>query len=200
MNLDGSDQKVFARGLRNTVFFTWSLVDGRMWGTDNGRDLLGDDLPPDEINIIEEGGNYGWPNCYGKNVHDTDFDKNTYIRNPCMDPFEKASQIDLPAHSAPLGLAFVPEEGWPEEYWYNLIVAFHGSWNRSVPTGYKLVRIKLDARGNYLGQEDFVTDWLPQGNSAASGRPAGVLALPGGILYVSDDKGGFIYRIRYERP
>src|SRR3989338_5126641 len=113
MKKDGTDFKEFARGLRNAVFFTWSYVDGKMWATEMGRDLLGDDIPPDEINIIEEGKNYGWPICYGKSVHDTQFDKNTYIRDPCSDA--EPSFLDLPAHSAPLGLAFIPEEGWPED-------------------------------------------------------------------------------------
>lgn len=196
MNRDGSNLKEFAKGLRNTVFFTWSYVDGRMWGTDMGRDLLGDDIPPDEINILEEGKNYGWPICYGKNIHDTNFDKNTYIRNPCMEPFETPSHIDLQAHSAPLGLAFVPEEGWPEEYWYNLFVAFHGSWNRSEPTGYSIARIKLDAKGNYLGGEDFISGWLTEGDKAL-GRPVDIMIQPGGTMYISDDRAGVIYQVRY---
>jgi len=196
MNRDGSDFKEYARGLRNTVFFTWSYIDGRMFGTDMGRDLLGDGLPPDEINIIEEGQNYGWPICYGKNIHDTDFDKNIYIRNPCVEPFERESFIDLQAHVAPLGLAFVPEEGWPEEYWYNLLVAYHGSWNRSEPVGYKIARIKLDDKGNYIGEDDFISGWLTDDNKAL-GRPVDILAMPGGIMYVSDDKAGVIYKIIY---
>ncbi len=193
MNKDGADFKQFAKGLRNTVFFTWSYVDGKMWGTEMGRDLLGDNIPPDEINVLSEGGNYGWPNCYGNNIHDDIFDKNIYIRNPCMEPFETPAKVDLQAHSAPLGLAFVPEEGWPEEYWYDLIVAFHGSWNRTTPTGYKLVRIKLDSKGNYQGTEDFLIGWI-DGNSAL-GRPVDVLIQPGGTMYVSDDKAGVIYKI-----
>lgn len=198
MKKDGSDFKEYARGLRNTVFFTWSYIDGRMWGTDMGRDLLGDDLPPDEINIIEEGKNYGWPTCYGKNIHDTDFDKNIYIRNPCQEPFEKESYIDLQAHVAPLGLGFVPEEGWPEDYWYDLLVAYHGSWNRSEPVGYKIARIKLDESGNFLGEEDFISGWLTE-KSEALGRPVDILVQPGGIVYVSDDKAGVIYKINYNK-
>ncbi len=200
MNKDGSDFKLFAKGLRNTVFFTWSYVDGRMWGNDMGRDLLGDNLPPDEINIIQEGKNYGWPICYGKNIHDTDFDHNTYIRNPCMEPFEEPSHIDLQAHSAPLGLAFVPEDppagGWPEQYWYNLLVAYHGSWNRTDPTGYKVVRIKLDSKGHYLGIEDFISGWLTK--EGALGRPVDILVQPGGTMYISDDKAGVIYKVIYK--
>ncbi|MDP3901676.1 MAG: PQQ-dependent sugar dehydrogenase [bacterium] len=196
LNGDGGDFKEFARGLRNSVFFTWSYVDGRMWATEMGRDWLGDSLPPDEINIIEKGQNYGWPVCYGKNVHDTDFDKNTYIRNPCSEPLEKPSYIDIPAHSAPLGLAFVPEEGWPESYWYNLFVAYHGSWNRSQATGYKIVRAKLDERGQFSGFEDFITGWL-QPNGQILGRPVDILIQPGGIMYISDDHAGAIYKVVY---
>lgn len=192
-NADGSGLKEFAKGLRNAVFMAIHPVTGKIWATEMGRDWLGDDLPPDEINIVEEGKSYGWPVCYGQNVHDTDFDKRLYALNPCQEPFEAPSHIDIPAHSAPLGLAFFPEEGWPEEYWHNLLVAYHGSWNRSEPTGYKIVRYKLDSQGKYLGEEDFISGWL-QG-SEALGRPADILIRPGGIIYISDDKAGVIYRL-----
>ncbi len=195
VNVETGASRLFARGLRNAVFMAIHPVSGAIWTTEMGRDRLGDDIPPDEINIIGEGKNYGWPVCYGKNVHDTDFDKNTYIRNPCMEPFETPSHIDIQAHSAPLGIAFVPEEGWPEDWWHNAIVVYHGSWNRSVPTGYKLVRYKLDAQGKYIGEENFVSGWLtPEG---ALGRPVDVLTQPGGTMYVSDDKAGVIYRITF---
>lgn len=201
MNKDGSNFKKMADGLRNSVFFRWSDVDGKMWATEMGRDRLGDDLPPDEINIIEAGKNYGWPNCYGNNVHDIDFDKNTYIQNPCNG--KVPAKVELPAHSAPLGLDFVPEDppagGWPEDYWYNLIVAFHGSWNRTEPTGYKLMRIKLDSKGNYLGMEDFITGWLAKDGKTALGRPVDVLVMPGGVMYVTDDKAGLLYKISYSK-
>lgn len=191
MNLDGSDFKKFASGLRNTVFFTLNPVDGKMWGTDMGRDLIGDDLPPEEINIIEEGKDYGWPICYGNNIHDSNFDNKQYFRDPCADKIPP--KVEMQAHSAPLGLAFVPKGFGPTDWENDLIVAFHGSWNRSEPTGYKLVRIKLDDKGNYLGAEDFVTGWL-QRNSAL-GRPVDVLIQSGGVMYVSDDKAGVIYKI-----
>lgn len=194
-NRDGSDLKEFARGLRNAVFFDWHPKIGKMWATEMGRDLLGDDVPPDEINIIEEGNNYGWPNCYGNNIHDTSFDKNTYIRNPCSEPFEIPARVDLQAHSAPLGLAFVPDS-WPVDFKDDIIVAFHGSWNRSKATGYKLVRIKLDDQGNYQGTEDFITGWLSSGE--VLGRPVDTKFGPDGNLYVSDDKAGIIYKIEYK--
>lgn len=194
LNKDGSDFKLFAKGLRNSVFFAWHPETQKIWATDMGRDLLGDDIPPDELNIVEEGKNHGWPTCYGKNIHDTEFDRNTYIRNPCMEPFETASFVDVPAHSAPLGLAFVPDQDWPESYRRSLLVAYHGSWNRSVPTGYKVVRMKFDANGAYQGTEDFITGWLVS-KSEALGRPVDLLFGPDGALYISDDKAGVIYKI-----
>lgn len=197
--------EVYARGLRNAVFFTWEK--GLLWATEMGRDWLGNNTPPDEINIVEGGKNYGWPNCYGKNIHDTDFDTKTYIRNPCMEPFERPAVIEIPAHSAPLGLAFVPDEfepggqAWPESYRGDLLVAYHGSWNRSTPTGYKVVR--HDLRGEfqiYVGTEDFITGWLVPGDEgrgpdSALGRPVALLFLPDGSFLLSDDKAGVIYRI-----
>jgi glucose/arabinose dehydrogenase len=197
-SLVDKQKEVYAKGLRNATFMTLNPVNGKVFATEMGRDNLGDNLPPDEINIIEnrdnQPQNYGWPNCYGKNVHDDQFDHNTYIRNPCMLPFETPSFVDLPAHSAPLGLAFIPEEGWPPEYWYNLLVAYHGSWNRSVPTGYKIVRLKMDAKGKYLGTEDFITGWLTDGGKKL-GRPVDIKVLPGGVAYISDDSTGVIYRL-----
>lgn len=185
MKKDGSDVKIFAAGLRNSVFFTWHPTTKKMWATDMGRDLLGDDLPPDEINVIEKDKNYGWPICYGKNIHDDDFDKNIYVRAPCQEPFETSSAIDIPAHSAPLGLAFLGKD---------LLVAYHGSWNRSVPTGYKIVRHIFDENGGYLGVEDFITGWLT--NNGALGRPVDILVAADNTIYISDDKAGVIYRVK----
>lgn len=201
---DGTDFKQVAKGLRNSVFFVWNKNDGKMWATEMGRDLLGDDTPPDEINIIDinvkDVLNYGWPNCYGKNIHDDAFDKNTYIRNPCMEPFEKESHIDIPAHSAPLGLAFVPNNtSWPSEFKNDLFVAYHGSWNRSVPTGYKVVRYHLDDAGNVLSSNDFLSGWVK--GKAANGRPVDIIFAPGSggrtRMYISDDKAGVIYGVDY---
>lgn len=194
MELDGSDQKLYASGLRNTVFFHWQYVNGDLWGVDMGRDLIGDDIPPDEANIIKEGQNYGWPFYYGKSVRDLDFQPTSKDA-----PAEKEvidSHIDFQAHSAPLGFDFVDEEGWPEEYWYDMLVAFHGSWNRSVPTGYKIYRIKLDEKGNYLGEEDFITGWLLDSGEAL-GRPVDIMIQPGGQIYITDDKAGVIYKVTY---
>lgn len=196
VNIGDKTLTEFARGLRNTVFFTWHPTTKKLWGTDMGRDLLGDDLPPDEVNIIEKDGNYGWPVCYGDNIHDTNFDKNTYIRNPCMAPFERPSFIDIPAHSAPLGLAFITNLSWPVEYQGDLLVSYHGSWNRTVPTGYKVVRMKFDDAGHYQGTEDFITGWHT--DKALYGRPVDLLFGHDGNLYLSDDRAGVIYKISYQ--
>ncbi|MCI0532694.1 PQQ-dependent sugar dehydrogenase [bacterium] len=194
LDLNAGESRIYAKGLRNAVFMDRHYVTGDIWATEMGRDFLGDDLPPDEINILKEGAHYGWPNCYGKNVHDADFDKNTYVRNPCMEPFETPSRIDIPAHSAPLGIAFIPEEGWPEDMWYDVLVAYHGSWNRTEPTGYKIVRFPLDAEGNLEGEPvDFMTGFLA--SDGAVGRPVRILVFPGGTLFVTDDKAGVIYRV-----
>ncbi len=212
-----STLKTFARGLRNSVFMSLHPVNGKVWATEMGRDLLGDDIPPDEINIIEEGNDYGWPRCYGKNILDTNFVKavaNIY----CV--ATTPSHIDLEAHSAPLGVAFIPEDpprlaeasrgeagGWPEDWWYDAIVAYHGSWNRSVPTGYKIVRFPLDAEGNATGKPiDFVSGWLVSSDvegltpDGALGRPVDIVIHPGGTMFVSDDKAGVIYHITLDTP
>lgn len=187
----GGDFEVYATGLRNTVFMTTHYVTGDIWGTDMGRDNLGDDLPPDEVNIIREGSNYGWPFCYGKQVRDTKFRPEKEF--DCSATV--APHLDIPAHSAPLEIAFVPEEGWPEEWWYDALVAYHGSWNRSTPTGYKIVRFPLDAKGNAQGEpEDFVTGFRNEAGTVI-GRPVDILIEPGGVMFVSDDKAGVIYRI-----
>jgi len=191
-NLDGTGCKLYATGLRNSVGIIFHPETGVMYATENGRDMLGDDLPPDEINIVEEEKNYGWPTCYGKNIHDTDFDKNVYVRNPCTEPFEMPSFVDLQAHSAPLGLAFYYGNSFPQEYRGDLFVAYHGSWNRNVPTGYKIVSIDLKD----LTVKDFATGWLNDGN--VLGRPVDIIFADDGSLFVSDDNAGKIYRISYQ--
>lgn len=192
----------YARGLRNAVFMTLNPINGFVFMTEMGRDRLGDDIPPDEVNFIDPAErkqtglapNFGWPVCYGKNIHDTDFDKNTYIRNPCMHPYETQSWLDLPAHVAPLGLAFFPEEGWPEEWWFDLLIAEHGSWNSSTPVGYKIVKTEINGRGSPSESEDFITGWLTESGEKL-GRPVDIKILSGGTMYVSDDLAGVIYKV-----
>lgn len=185
---DGQNLREFASGLRNTVFFVDHPKTGELWGTDMARDLLGDNIPPDEVNIIRNGQNYGWPNCYGQKINDATFHKTR--ADVCS--FTAAPIFEIPAHSAPLGLAFVTGNLFPKDWQGDLIVAYHGSWNRSAPTGYKLVRLAVD--GNRItGSQDFITGWL-QGSSAL-GRPVDVVFDPNGHLFVSDDKAGVIYLV-----
>ncbi len=193
-NADGSGLRPYAIGLRNSVFMAVHPVTHQVWATENGRDFLGDNLPPDEINIIKDGGDYGWPTCYGKNVHDTQFDTRSYPpgQDPCAG--KVPAYIDIPAHSAPLGLAFVTSRAWPAEFADDLLVCYHGSWNRTVPTGDKVVRVRLDRDGGFKGIEDFITGWQrPDGSRL--GRPVGILFSGDGTAYISDDDAGIIYRL-----
>ena len=196
-NEDGSGQRIFASGLRNAVGLTFNPRTGTVWTTDNGRDWLGDNLPPDEINDLgKNGGDFGWPYCYGNRVADLKFSSDAASRCGSTVP----AKVELQAHSAPLGLAFDEGSMFPADYKGNLFVAFHGSWNRSVPTGYKVVRIKLDENNNPTGVEDFITGWMPPDASRATrpiGRPVGILFGSDGSLYVSDDKSGAIYHVTY---
>lgn len=190
VNPDGSGLRVYASGLRNAVFLTNHPNTNAIWVTEMGRDWLGDDLPPDEINILNDGAFYGWPYCYGENIHDTNFDASQTARARCGDA--EPSHIDImPAHSAPLGLAFAPDS-WHQEYEHDLFVAFHGSWNRTVPTGYKIYRYQLNEEGEYQGEEDFISGWLT--DEGALGRPVDILFSDGNML-ISDDKAGVVYLV-----
>lgn len=188
-DVEGKVPKVFASGLRNSVFIKINPKTGELWGTDMGRDLIGDDLPPEEVNIITEGKNYGWPNCYGNKIHDGKFNHN-HKAGEC----EKTQNpiYGFQAHSAPLGLAFIDSAQFPENWQGDLLVSYHGSWNRSVPTGYKIVRMNVE--GNKItGETDFITGFL-QGSSAL-GRPVDLEFDSSGSLYISDDKIGAIYKV-----
>ncbi|HYG97804.1 MAG TPA: PQQ-dependent sugar dehydrogenase [Terriglobales bacterium] len=197
MNPDGSASRVFARGLRNAVGLVWNDRTGTVWASENGTDNLGDDLPPEEINDLgKTGGDFGWPYCYGNRVPDRKFGGD---ENRCQSTIP--AKVEMQAHSAPLGLAINNGNMFPVDYRGDMFVAFHGSWNRSIPTGYKVVRIHLNANGEpESGAQDFITGWLPPGarnNDDVSGRPVGVLFGPDGAMYVSDDGAGLIYRVTY---
>lgn len=190
LDLHDGTMGTFASGLRNAVFMTLHPETGKIWATEMGRDYLGDDLPPDEINIVEKGNDYGWPSCYGKNVPDTEYLGANASAAACSG--KTPSHLDLQAHSAPLGLDFFPERGWPAKYRHNLLVAYHGSWNRTIPTGYKVVLFSFDSQGRLQGREDFISGWL-RNKKVSLGRPVGVRIRDNGTIFISDDKAGVIY-------
>jgi len=191
-NRDGSGGRIFARGLRNSVGMAFHPTTGELWANNNDRDNLGDDVPPEHVNILKDGRNYGWPQCYLPGKPNPEYGS------------ADCSQVEPPvitvqAHSAPLGLAFYTGTQFPREYRGNAFMTLHGSWNRTVPTGAKVVRVKVDSSGHRAtGVEDFVVGWqLPDGSRW--GRPVGVLVLPDGSLLISDDTGGKIWRVSYGR-
>lgn len=185
-NPDGSDGRIFARGLRNSVGFVFNPTSGEIWATENGRDFIGDDLPPDEINIVRDNGDYGWPYCYGAKVVDR------FYNNSARCQTTQASTHNTQAHSAPLGLRFVTSPQF-SAWTGDLIVARHGSWNRTQPVGYDVVR--LDVSGNTIvGESPFITGWLTPTNTKL-GRPVDVIFGPDGAMYISDDKANIIYRV-----
>jgi len=189
-NADGTGMQVFARGLRNAVGFAWHPTSLEMWGVDNGRDWLGDELPPEELDLVRRGDDHGWPYCYGQRVPD-----------PELGSAERCAQtrpatFEMPAHSAPLGLDFYTGAMFPAEYRGDLFIAFHGSWNRSTPTGYKVVRVRFKD-GKPVAMENFVDVWFTRGR--VEHRPVDVKTGPEGALYISDDRGGAIFRVTYSK-
>ncbi len=186
---DGSAMKVYSHGVRNTVGFDWHPETGELWFTDNGRDWLGDDLPPDELNRADRPGmHFGFPYCHGDDIVDPEFGSG----RDCDDYVKPAR--NLAPHVAAIGMRFYQGEMFPERYRNQIFIAEHGSWNRSVPLGYRIMLVELD--GNKVrSYKVFAEGWL-QGEKPW-GRPADVLILPDGSLLISDDHAGVIYRVDY---
>ncbi|MGI9222625.1 MAG: PQQ-dependent sugar dehydrogenase [Woeseiaceae bacterium] len=190
MNPDGSGREVFATGVRNSVGFTWQEETGDMWFTENGRDMLGDDLPPDELNRAPSAGmDFGFPYCHAGYILDPEYGKG----RSCIEFTAPAQRLG--PHVAALGVKFYTGTEFPEEYQGQIFIAEHGSWNRSEKIGYRVSLARLDD-GQVVAYEVFAEGWL-QGKSV-SGRPVDLLVLDDGSLLVSDDHAGKIYRIRYE--
>ena len=186
---DGSDGMVYAEGLRNAVGITFRPGTSDLWATNNGRDWMGDDQPPETVYRVEEGDDAGWPRCHAGRIVDPEFGEAGACEG-VADPV-----VEMQAHSAPLGLTFYSGEQFPLGYQGNLFVAFHGSWNRTTPTGYKVVRVPIqDSQAGAV--RDFATGWLREDGSNW-GRPVDVLTGPEGSLFISDDGNGFIYRVFY---
>ncbi len=185
---NGGAGQVFASGIRNAVGITFRPGTDELWATVNGRDYMGEDQPPDTIILAQQGQNYGWPRCQAGNIIDPQFG------GPGACQGVAQPEVRLQAHSAPLGLAFYTGAQFPVQYRGGLFVAYHGSWNRTVPTGYKLVFIPFQD-GKPGPVQDFATGWLANGSDW--GRPVDVINAPDGSLFVSDDAAGLIYRIIY---
>ncbi|WP_394849549.1 PQQ-dependent sugar dehydrogenase [Pendulispora brunnea] len=197
---DGSKRSIFARGLRNTIGFDWHPETGELWGMDHGSDFRGDDQPPEELNGLQSGADYGWPYCYG----DRQVDAYTTgePQGTTKDAYCAKTQppvLTYQAHAAPLGLVFYERDLFPADYRGDAFVTLRGSWNRGTASGYKVVRIRF-AKGQPTAFEDFLTGFLIEDGRAMFGRPAGVAIDRQGALLFADDTNGVIYRVTYTHP
>jgi glucose/arabinose dehydrogenase len=190
MRPDGTQFENFATGIRNSVGFDWQPSTKELWFTDNGRDLLGDDAPPDELNHAPKAGmNFGYPYCHGGSIADPQFGSK-HSCNEFTPPAQK-----LWPHVASLGMHFYTGKQFPSQYQNQIFIAEHGSWNRSKKIGYRITMVTLNG-SNAASYTPFATGWLT--NEEQWGRPVDLLVLPDGSLLVSDDYAGAIYRIFYQ--
>jgi glucose/arabinose dehydrogenase len=201
MKPDGTATEIFASGVRNTVGFDWHPRTRELWFTDNGRDLLGDDIPPDELNhAAKKGLAFGFPYCHAGDVKDPEFGD----KRACSEFQPPARKLD--PHGAAIGMRFYTGRMFPPEYQHQIFIAEHGSWNRSVPIGYRIMVAKLEGQ-KVTSFTPFAEGWLQgtgttRGNTTNGqtwGRPADVMVMPDGALLVSDDLAGVIYRISYKK-
>ena len=185
-DLDGANPHTFATGLRNSVGMAFNPTSGELWANNNDRDHLGDNVPPEHLNIVRDGRWYGWPQCYLPGARNPEFPSAN-----CSGVEPPA--ITFPAHAAPLGLAFYTGATFPAEYHGDAFMTYHGSWNRTVPIEPRVVRVRVEA-GMPTAIEDFLTGFQPAGGTRW-GRPVSLLVMPDGALLVSDDSGGRIWRV-----
>lgn len=191
MRADGSNVEIFAKGIRNTVGFDWHPKTRQLWFTDNGRDYLGDNLPPDELNCAPKKGlHFGFPYRYGMNVRDPEYGhKGTGQYVP--------PKVPLGPHVAALGMRFYTGKQFPEEYRNTIFICEHGSWNRSKRIGYRIMNVNFKPDGKPNEYKVFLQGWLE--NEAVWGRPVDLCLMPDGSMLVSDDFRGFIYRVSYQK-
>ncbi len=190
INADGGGDEVFASGVRNSVGLAFHPATGELWFTDNGRDLLGDDIPSDELNHARRAGqHFGYPYCHQGDLPDPEYGAG----KSCSEYIAPA--VKLGAHVAALGLTFYTGGMFPAAYKGQLFIARHGSWNRSKKVGYDIALVRFDDAGNAVGVEIFASGWLQ--SQRAWGRPNDILQLPDGSLLVSDDEANAIYRISF---
>lgn len=198
INADGSGRKIYASGLRNTIGFGWHPETHDMWGMDNGSDWRGNDSPPEELNKLQEGGNYGWPYCYGKAEADPDMENpdNTTKQDYCKKTIGMV--MGYTPHTAPIAMVFYTGSMFPQDYKNDAFSAMHGSWNKKPPAGYEVIRIHFE-NGNPVKFEPFLKGFLINNGKSQFGRPAGLCVAKDGSLLVSDDNNGVIYRVSYEK-
>lgn len=188
-SLDGERARVWARGFHDAGALGVHPETWELWAFDRGRDDLGDDLPPDELNIVQSGRHYGWPFCYGARISTPEYS------DAARCDVTESPVMTLPAHSAPLGLAFYDGDLFPPDYRGDAFVVLHGSRSHSVPPGYKVVRLHVEA-GRPLSETEFLTGWVAA-DGAVIGRPVQPLVGRDGALYVSDDHGGRVWRVAF---
>jgi len=194
INTDGTGMEIYARGIRNTVGFTWHPSTKQIWFTDNGRDNMGNDLPADELNTAPQNGmHFGFPYCHQGDALDPQYGKgkNCSTYTP---PVQK-----LGPHVAGLGMRFYTGSMFGNEYKNQIFIAEHGSWNRKDPIGYRVSLVKIDANAKSLGYSTFADGWL-QPNGDVLGRPVDIEIMKDGSMLVSDDHSGAVYRITYKKP
>lgn len=191
----GAKPEVYAHGVRNTVGFAWHPVSKHLWFTDNGRDMMGDDIPDCELNrATAKGQHFGYPYWHAGTVKDPEFGSKGKEASAYVAPATK-----MGAHTAPLGMRFYQGGMFPANFKNNAIIAKHGSWNRSKKSGYEVVLAKIDASGKVTGQEVFASGWLNPATQDVWGRPVDVQELPDGSLLISDDMANCIYRVTYSK-
>ena len=181
--------------MRNSVSFAWHPATGDLWALDNGGDNLGDSEPPEEINIVTAGSDYGWPDCIAQGRP---------VRWGAQARLErcartKGPEVEMESHGAPLGISFYTGDQFPASFRNDALVGLHGSWNRMQPAGFKVIRIRA-ASGRNAGQEDFLWGFLDPATRTRSGRPVHAISGPDGSVFVSDDATGNIYRVVYKGP
>jgi len=192
LNPDGSEFEIIAHGVRNTVGFDWQPTTQALYFTENGRDNLGDDVPPDELNHWQKKGeHFGYPYCHAGEILDPELAGN----NQCSQFVAPAWKFK--AHNAPLGMRFYQGEQFPAAYKNQLFVAQHGSWNRSEPDGYRIALVTFKDN-QPVDEQVFISGWLTK-TGQVLGRPVDILELPNGSLLISDDKQGVIYQVRYQK-
>lgn len=196
--LDGTGLAIYAEGLRNTIGFDWHPTSGQLWGMDHGSDMRGNDIPPEELNRIEQDRHYGWPFCYGE--REVDFVLSADPEDQTKQEFCAGTEpmtLGYTPHAAPMQMVFYRGEAFPDPYRSSAFVAMRGSWNRSPAVGYEIARVEFDNTGRPAGIQPFAGSWLLDEGRAHFGRLVGLAEAIDGSLLVTDDANGIVYRIAY---